>query len=774
MNGGSRIVGIRADQGDDGTESAVDLGTDAALPLAAEPAAMGQPDGDWLDQDEAADEPRHGRLIALGAVLTLAWLGAMLWLSAPALARGIEPIALAQFIAALIVPLLLIGLAALLMLRTSRAEARRFAATAAAMRAEAASLDRAIAIMSATLDANRTELQRQINDMLAIGDRASERLSQVSDTVSQQARQLDASSTQLGISADRVDQRLNLILALMPKAQAETEAMTAALDAAGLSAGERVASLSAELARVAERGREADAIAGGAAERLAAHIARMEATSEVAGARLEAVTSQMSDAVDGVLDRAAQAVEEARRGITAQGDAMLAMLATNQAAIERTGMEGSAALAERISAIEAALQRLADRLADQQGASDALFETLDSGVDQADQRIAAMHAFGMERSQSLAAAISALDQSAQAMNRTLETGDATARTVIATSESLLIALDAAAREVDETLPDALARLDHRIADSRRIVGEAKPELLALVTAAESTHDAIEAIAGVIATQRDTLAALSQHLLETLDTGHDRISGVRAIADATIETTRRFADESAPQLIEALVRIRETAQTASDHARRTLGDVIPAAARQLEAEGAAALEGAVDRTVRRQIEELAETSDTAAAAVARATERLSQQMFAISEATATIETRLKDAREEREKGDHEQFARRVSLLIEALNSASIDIAKVFAQDVSDSAWAAYLKGDRGVFTRRAVRLLDTAQAREIAQLYDRDDAVREQVNRYIHDFEAMLRQILALRDGSPLGVTLLSSDMGKLYVALAQAIERLRA
>ena len=31
----------------------------------------------------------------------------------------------------------------------------------------------------------------------------------------------------------------------------------------------------------------------------------------------------------------------------------------------------------------------------------------------------------------------------------------------------------------------------------------------------------------------------------------------------------------------------------------------------------------------------------------------------------------------------------------------------------------------------------------------------------------------MRDGSALGVTLLSSDMGKLYVALAQAIERLR-
>ena len=48
-----------------------------------------------------------------------------------------------------------------------------------------------------------------------------------------------------------------------------------------------------------------------------------------------------------------------------------------------------------------------------------------------------------------------------------------------------------------------------------------------------------------------------------------------------------------------------------------------------------------------------------------------------------------------------------------------------------------------------------------------------MSRYIHDFEAMLRQVLSTRDGNALGVTLLSSDMGKLYVALAQAIERLR-
>ncbi|MFV0643874.1 MAG: hypothetical protein ACK5NN_05150, partial [Sphingomonadaceae bacterium] len=75
--------------------------------------------------------------------------------------------------------------------------------------------------------------------------------------------------------------------------------------------------------------------------------------------------------------------------------------------------------------------------------------------------------------------------------------------------------------------------------------------------------------------------------------------------------------------------------------------------------------------------------------------------------------------------------------------------------------------------RAVRLLDNTEAREIAEIYDTDPDFREHVSRYIHDFEAMLRTMLSTRDGNALGVTLLSSDIGKLYVVLAQAIERLR-
>ncbi|RYY25096.1 MAG: hypothetical protein EOP62_14755 [Sphingomonadales bacterium] len=728
--------------------------------------------------DEDLEEYAPGRNWGwlLPALAILAALGSFVglgWLALPAMQAGMSPVALVQLIAALCVPPVLIGVLYMLAMRTSRSEARRFGATAHTMRMEAAALDRIVASLARKIDENRVALAEQTDILIAMGDRAAEQIADVAGTVAHQSATLDGSSRTLTLAAGEAERRVAIVLASLPKAHDEMRGLAERVDAAGLLASERAASLDTQLSALADRGREADQVAGGAADRLAAHIARMEATSETASARLEAVTGQMSAEVDGMLDRAANAVDEARKGIAAQGEAILAMLEANQAALDRASKDTTEALSERMATIEDAIGRVGTRLGEEQGRADTLLTGLSSGVDKLDREFQVLHAAGMDRTQGLAASVSALHASVDGMAVAMESGDAIARRVIHTSEDLLTSLDASAREIDETLPEALARLDARILSSRQIVSGAKPELLALVTAAESTHDAIEAIADVVAQQRDTLAKTQASLLETLETGGERAQALEQIVDETIQTTRTFAEDAAPQLVDALLRVRETAAAAADHARDAIAGIVPGATRALEEASTTALRRAMDETVRRQLIELGQTTEAAVNAANRASERLTMQMVKLAESTSQIEAQMEAGKAAREEADGDNFARRVSLLIEALNSNSIDITKTFAADVTDSAWAAYLKGDRGVFTRRAVRVLDAGDAREIHKLYDEDDVFRDNVNRYIHDFEAMLRQILTLRDGSPLGVTLLSSDMGKLYVALAQAIERLR-
>jgi hypothetical protein len=763
MNGGSRIIDLRQH---DAAPAEEDPASVTVSELFEEPIELGA-----VPYEEG---PRRERpwLAVLGVLLSVGWIGAMLWFSWPSLPT-LTPPALVSFIASLCVPPALIGIVLLLALRTSRAEAKRFGRTANAMRAEAASLERTVAILSRSLEANRVTLAEQITALMALGDGAAQRLASVGSGLAAHVTTADAHTQTLAAAAEQAHTRLEVLLALLPRAHGETESLAGLLKTTGITASEHAAALDAQLTALAERGREADAVANGAAQKLAAHITRMEVTSETAGARLEQVTGSMSEAVDGLLGRTADAVDEARKGIAAQGDAMLAMLGTNQAALDRAAHDSAEGLAARIAEIETLIDRVAARLAEQRDASGTIVAEIDQGVARVSGNFDMLHAQGVLRAQALAASISALGGSANAMTEALLAGDTMATDAIATTERLLLALDAAAREIDETLPDALSRLDARVNESRRVVGSAKPELLALVTAAESTHDAIEAIAGVISGQRDTVDKLAGTLLDTLSDGKLKADALGQMVDDTIDRTHRFAEEAAPRLVEALLRVRDTASAAADRARETLATVIPEAAAALEQQSAAAMKRATGAAVERQIASIGEAAEAAADAAARASERLTRQMLAIADSTAIVENRLVEAKVEREAADQDTLARRVSLLIESLNSASIDIAKAFSSDVSDSAWSAYLKGDRGVFTRRAVRLLDASDAREIAKLHDEDAAFREQVNRYIHDFEAMLRAILSQRDGSPLGVTLLSSDMGKLYVALAQAIERLR-
>ena len=116
---------------------------------------------------------------------------------------------------------------------------------------------------------------------------------------------------------------------------------------------------------------------------------------------------------------------------------------------------------------------------------------------------------------------------------------------------------------------------------------------------------------------------------------------------------------------------------------------------------------------------------------------------------------------------------MALLIDSMHSAAIVVGKIMADEFDDRAWNAYLKGNRGVFTSRAVRLIGGSETRAIRAHYDSDAEFQRSVNRYVHDFEAMLRRVLAERDGGVIAVTLMSSDMGKLYAALAQAIDRKR-
>lgn len=748
-----KIVGLRPNREED-------INFEDSIPAPQEP--------EW-DEPASRSGAATAAAIVLGA-LAIAWVAFVAWSIA---ARQDAFANLAMIIGATSAPLALLGVVGLLALRTSRREAQRFLATAQGMRTESVRLEQRVAMLSARLEANREALADQAIQLTQIGEEAAARLANLATAFREDGAALDRHAETLAQSASTAGAELHGLLASLPQAQEQTDSLAASLARTGETAISQATMLEAQLSVLAERGRDADEIARGAAEKLAAHLAEIEGTTGTARAQLDATGAQMAEAVQAALSRAAEALDEARRSVEAQGAAMLALVDQSRAALDTSGGEVMTALAGRIEAIGAELDAIGRSIAKHDTTGAVLVEKLSAGVADVEQRLARLDQEGGTRTERLATAVASLHDNAEKLAASLSGAGAAADGFIARSEALLTALDASAREIDETLPAALARLDSYAAASHERLETMRPAIGEIEAGATSALDRLAETEKLLQQQREAIELFGQAADRQLQSGKRSASELSSAIDSAQAQMASVADGSGPQLIDVMLRVRDAATQAAERARETFERIVPQAAASIGHATDKAIEDVISARVEKQLVSVAEAAERAVSAANAAAALLRQQVDHVERGTEALEARVEAAREQAEEANRDSFARRASLLMEALNSTAIDVAKILSNEVTDSAWAAYLKGDRGVFTRRAVRLLEVGESRAILSYYESDPEFREQVNRYIHDFEAMLRNVLATREGQQIAVTLLSSDMGKLYVALAQAIERLR-
>jgi hypothetical protein len=697
---------------------------------------------------------------AAGYALTLAWPGANL----PAWAG---------WIATFSAPLILLGLAWLVFGRSSRREAQRFTAAVRAMRRESEALEAVLAITAAKLAENRASLSEESSRLMTLGDEATDRIGRVTGQLARESNELERKAQALdqAAAAARVD--IGVLMSDLPRAEEQARAAAEAMKQAGLGAHEQAMALESQLAALAARSREADEAAGGSAQRLGAHLARIESGAGTAAARMIEAAGQMNGVVDQAMERAGEAVDRARHGLEAQGQTMLAMIEQSRAAFEQAGAETTKGLAERLDLAGQKIEMLAGRLATQDQASRTLLGNIGRQVDEIGKLIVLLGEHGDAQGARLGETMGGLRASAEALRQEIAHGDGQAEALTGRTEALGAALAAVTRQLREEMPPAMAGIEIQAERTAAAAKAVTGEMAAMREAAEGAAERTAATEASIARQRESLDALFAALRDGVRDAEEKLNALTALVGEADGAAAQMIRDTGPELVDALVRVREAAAQAASHAREAIAAVIPESVDALVEATRGAIAEAASTPVKAQLDEIGSASHLALATAKAASERLTRQLLNIGETAAAIEERIAEDRAEREAEDAHALAQRVSLLIDALNSTAIDVSKILSNDAGDAAWAAYLKGDRSVFTRRAVRLLDSGEAREILRHYEEEPEFRDQVNRYIADFEGLLRRVLDAGDGSALGITLLSSDMGKLYVALAQAIERLR-
>lgn len=806
----------------------------------------------WVDDahENAAEPARFGWLApALALAVITGWSGFFGWAQWPAAAAGATRQQWAEWIVAWAVPVGLVGIVWLLAMRSSRTEAKRFAASAALMNRESVALEARLKVVNRELSLAREFLAAQSRDLEALGRIAAERLSTHAGELQALIVSNGAQVEAIGTTSETALSNMNRLRDDLPVIANAARDVANQIGGAGRVAEDQLARLTGGLERLGTAGGDSEekvsrltAQVGDALGQFEGQLARIETlvTQRFAALQTEADayrasvqaleeealaahgerTERLSDQSDALAARLRDAGETARESFSAAIAALHETLVEKLNLVDQIDRNTGAAAVQRIAQLRDETLRIDQELAERSRQFAELIE----------QRQASFETHEAQASEVLAQRLAALDE-ALAQRREAQLSDI--ENLIAHGEAMsrrAAELGRVIAEVDQSgtaarnnLGAGLGTLGQLLAEKRAALAATEMQIAGLT---ESSVHLLEIIQSGARTCNDELTGAIGGAKTALEGVEARANKVEALmlrstqsgsdlADYLLQTRSEidgaeiaiagFKSRLAEDTEEALARLQglrggfarlaedsETLATETqDSLRAALGTLeaaiaqafatLDAGAREkmlglasgLGNEAVEVLERALRNEAAATLGKLEQSAAHASGVGREAAVQLRDQLVKVNELTGNLEQRVTRARELAEEQINNDFARRMALITDSLNSAAIDITGALTSEIADTAWESYLKGDRGIFTRRAVRLIDNGTAKDIAALYTSDGAFKGNVSRYIHDFEALLRQTLSTRDGHVLSVTMLGSDMGKLYVALAQAIQRLR-
>lgn len=748
--------------------------------------------GDWSEDAQTPSRPWARILAGVALGLTAAgWTGFWVWAHVNEFAAPFAPARIAELVASWAMPVALLAICWLLIMRSSSAEARRFADVAAQLRSESEALEQRMRTVNGEIALARSFLAENARELEAIGRTSATRLTNIADTLVTALSDTDQKAQLLERVSSAAVTNVELLRDHLPVVTSAAKDATNQIGNAGMAAHDQVKSLSAAMREMDEAAKATAQSMDELGMQAQTTCSNIEAVTGTAATILRETATDAEDRFAAMLEKLAydtgnvhgQISEAAKtlNDLTTDNGALLDEQAQRLRAMVELIGEATGNQERRIAAMVGQLDtsladshsRIGEAGAEAAATLEKLAGQLSTLLENSDQRLKAIGSNATDRIAKIAFAINALSESSSELAVNLSGNEERAATMLADAGKLLKELQSASDELGIRLPSGFAALEQQWGASNDALLQLRGESEALDTQASALAQRLSEIGDLLESHRALFGTLSEQSDTALVTKRAEIDRLAASLNATNALIADVSQTAQEQLEGPLYQVAEAAKQAAENSQTIIETELAGFSAKLAERNLVALKQAIDaqlsgldEAVNQAISRNFTLSDEAAS-------RINRQLQEISQLTANLEQRAAAARENFEGIDDEAFARRIALLTESLNSAAIDVAKILSNEVTDTAWAAYLKGDRGVFTRRAVRLLDSGEARIIANHYDDDAEFRDHVNRYIHDFEAMMRVLLSTRDGNAIGVTLLSSDVGKLYVALAQAIDRLR-
>lgn len=557
--------------------------------------------------------------------------------------------------------------------------------------------------------------------------------------LSASAGELDLAATRLVESATRARDAGVTLTAALPETQARAQGLAALLDASSRETQRQLGEVETMLAGLWAAADDAsarhNAAIAAAGERLTALATLSDSTAAHVGeqgAALQAVATEALTATSGALD-------VTRAGVDAQTASLLASVDQARVALDHIGGEAMRTMQKRLDRLLEAADALGQSLSEQDARSKMFIETVERSFTVLDAKLG----------NAISSGNGALDTLQGRMEVVRDTVHKLGEPIAGTADSV------------SELELAMARLETATGVT---IGSLNAELPA-------SHDSVKALALSVGEVRDNLGALLPPV-DLTDATVKRIAAqldaAKAIAAEVETATGTAAVTATTQLIEVLGRVREVADATAGSMRTALQAVVAEAEEALAETGTATARTAFGSPIRAELDKVGEATERAAAATQALVERVTARLLGLVETVAKVEARIDEVDTAYDVKLRDDLARRSEDLVTALNAAAIDITELLQFEVGQDAWAAYLKGDRGIFARAAAKQVEGGAARKVARHFQHDPAFHGQAVRFITDFEALIERVQTDRQGKALEMALLTSDLGKLYVVMSEA------
>jgi predicted nucleic acid-binding Zn-ribbon protein len=723
---------------------------------------------------DAARISRSAAALGIGlSLLALAWIGWATFIFSEGFTRVPDPPQLATLVATLCAPLGLLLLVWLWAERGSARSVRRHVGLLRALREEQERMVERVAQLDSGWRYAQLTLEDRARHFATGAVAAGEQVALISERLDGRLQAAVQAAQQFANVTDNAARQMDGVTVALPKVDEVATRVVDQLRDAGRSAYQMGGILEERLASLSGEAQDAEQALAKAAETLDARRLELAETGQQA---------------ENVLHVASQRFDDKLKSQREAALAMLADLATSletsiasvEARVDATRSRFAEENAERFALIDAdlthALENVARLSADIAAAGGHNAELRQATLESADAANARLATLRDDTQSYIGAAeemFSGIDAGFERLSARAAQSYVEASRVTSRVGDYLAKLSEGTSQAERLLPASLATLESHIGRSEDMLARLSETMQANIAAADEALTRLHKAEELIDQQSHALTAIEQMSGAALSSQTSAVDALKAEVAALSQNLQQLRDDTAPSAFGSIEASTRSAQELAEQARAAIVDAASGSAEDLKTAIDHALDSVLGAAVVDRMAELANASQRAVTAANTASNQLIHQLSSLNDRSDALETRIDDLAGRAEENSRETLARQMTAATEALQSLSVDMTRLLDTEVTDQAWDAYLRGDRGIFSRRALRLLTGTEQRAVLKRYQSDEEFRSVVNRYVQEFESMLRGLVDRRDGNPLMVTLLSSDIGKVYVALAQSIERLR-